>query len=168
MNAARSRSSVSTNLSASPSVLPWETSAVFFLLGKRTKRSAKCHRGPQELLRSSSHDDTIPRGRGLFDDLLRDSDDAVGVEGLNWRTRATLVASKNEGLEQTIIKRVVAFFTCLNCGLLTVRESGDLLCQQLVPKFPTQLGGKLFGDFRCSRSVFPLDSDDSDHDLRPS
>jgi hypothetical protein len=27
------------------------------------------------------------------------------------------------------------------------------------------LGGKLFGDFRCSRSVFPLDSDDSDHNV---
>ena len=99
----------------------------------------------------------------MFDHSLRDSHNAVGVEGLNGLTRAALIASKNEGLEQTIIKRVLTLFAFLNRGLLTVSKSGDLLCQQLVPKFPTQRGRKLFGDLRRSGTVFPFDGDDSDH-----
>jgi len=102
----------------------------------------------------------------LFDYALRDPDDTVGVEGIHRHARtAALIAPLRERLEQTVVKRVQALFPVLNCRLLTVHEAGDLLCEQLIPKFPTQSGSKLFGDLSRSRAVFPLDCDDSDHDL---
>ena len=117
------------------------------------------------MLRSSSHNYATARSGGIFDHALRDSDNAVGVEGLHGLTRAALVTSKNEGLEQPIIKRVLTLFAFLNRGWLTVSKSGDLLGQQLVPKFPTQRGRNLFGDLSGSRTVFPFDGDDSDHNV---
>ncbi len=47
--------------------------------------------------------------------------------------------------------------------LLTVCEADDLLCEKLIPEFPTQLGSKIFGDLSRARSIFSLDRDDSDH-----
>ena len=119
--------------------------------------------GSQEVLRSSSYNYAIPRSRGLFDHALGDSDNAVGVKGLNWHARATLITSKSERLEQTVIKRVAPLLMFLNYGLLTVCEAGDLLCEKLIPEFPTQLGSKIFGDLSRARSIFSLDRDDSDH-----
>jgi hypothetical protein len=48
--------------------------------------------------------------------------------------------------EDDIAMRFRTMGTFLNCGLLTVSEAGDLLCQQLVPQFPTQSGSNLLGD----------------------
>jgi hypothetical protein len=85
----------------------------FFFSGSVQKEAQSVIADPQELLRSSSHDDTIPRSRGLFDHLLRDSDDTVSVQALYGRARTTLIASKRERAEQTVVKRVAALFTCL-------------------------------------------------------
>src|SRR5262249_6112806 len=49
-------------------------------------------------------------------------------------------------------------------GLGTVGEARDLLRQLLVPQLPSQMFGKLLGDFAAAASVFPFDGDDPDHD----
>jgi hypothetical protein len=67
--------------------------------------------------------------------LPGDPHNTVSVECLYRRSGATLIAAKSEGPEQAVVERVPAFFTFLNCGLRTVREQGDLLCEQLIQSF---------------------------------
>ena len=47
-----------------------------------------------------------------------------------------------------------------------MREASNFLSQQLVPEFPTESVREIPSDFRRSTAVFPLDRDDTDHDVR--
>jgi hypothetical protein len=47
--------------------------------------------------------------------------------------------------------------------LVALCEAGDLLCQEVVPKLPSQPRGKFAGDARRATAIFPFNRDDPDH-----
>lgn len=90
------------------------------------------------MLRTSSYNHAVASSRRLLDDLLRDFDNALGIEHLHRSAPAAFITSTRKGFEQTVIKRVSPLFTLCNSGSFAKGQTGDLLGQKLVPKLPAQ------------------------------
>src|SRR5205814_7427520 len=72
-------------------------------------------------------------------------------------------AAAHEDLHEAVEKRVNAFLEALDGCLIDMGLARNLGGERLVPNFPAQARGELFGDSGSARAVLALDGDDADH-----
>src|SRR5271169_2204390 len=119
---------------------------------------------PEKVLRAASHDHAVTGFRGVLNDTLGNLQNAFAVDDVELvRIEASFVAAAQKGFEEPVVQRVGAFLADLDNVFGTIREPGDLLRQQLVPKLPAQLVSKHLSDFAPAAAIFAFDGEYSDH-----
>jgi hypothetical protein len=100
----------------------------------------------------------------MQDNALRDLQNIFAVHQIQLgRIEASLVTSTHERFDETIVEWVGSLLSLLHNRLGTMREVGDFLREQLIPKFPAKPLGKPLSDFTAAASIFPFHCDDLEH-----
>jgi hypothetical protein len=139
--------------------------APHFIFSRGVKKHAqRVWAVPEKVLRPSSNDDRVSGFSGVLNDRFRDLQNAFAVDYVELvRIQATFITPAQKRFKQTVVQWIVAFLSNLDDGFGAIGKPGDLLGQQLIPKFPAQLRRKQVSDFAPTASVLPLNCDDFDH-----
>src|ERR1700738_488475 len=132
-------------------------------------RSVKKHTqgvwtAPQKKLRPPSDDDRVSSFSGVLNDAFCNLQNTFAVNDVELvRVEAAFITSAQKGFEEPVVERIGAFLSNLDDGFGAIREPGNLLGQQLIPKLPAQLRRKQLSDFASAASILPFNCDDFDH-----
>src|SRR5262249_1010206 len=77
---------------------------------------------------------------------------------------AAFETTSQDRFQEPVIQRIYPFLTALDLAFVTIAESGDLRCQQLVPQLPAQTFRDLAGDLSSATTVLAVDGQYGDHD----
>jgi hypothetical protein len=117
----------------------------------------------QEIRRSATDHYCVSLLGNSRGDVLHHGHHSIGIESLVAEGRTAFVAATPENLGQTVETAVHAFVAAPDGGRFHMSDAGNLFGQQVVPKFPTQLIGKLTGDLAATASVLALNRDNPEH-----
>jgi len=119
-------------------------------------------------LRPSSDNHAVSGARRVLHDFLCKLQYALAVNELEFvRVEASLITPAQKGFEEPVVERIVSLLSPRNDILGAIRQPGDFLRQQLIPKLPAEALRKLPSDFTASTSVLAFHCDDSDHQCFP-
>jgi hypothetical protein len=94
----------------------------------------------------------LPYGQRFLDHQIQ----FVGVD-------AAFVTAAQERLEKPVVERIPSLFPVLDNRLGAIRQARDFLGEQLIPKLPAELAGKLRGNFTAAAAILAFNGNDFDH-----
>src|SRR5262249_25810727 len=116
----------------------------------------------QEERAAASHDDRVALVGRRVDKALRQSEDGVGVEQVqSVHVQAAFEAAAEKQLEKPVVQGIHALFTIRDLRPLTLRETRNLVRQQLIPELPSEGVSKPFRNDIRTAAVLPIDGDNS-------
>ena len=141
-----------------------QEAADFILSGSVKKDTQGVWTAPEKVLGPSPDDDRISGLSGVLNDAFGNLQDGFAVNHIQLvGIEAAFVTSTEKGLEETVVQWISAFLTNLHDGFRAIRQPGDLLGEQLIPKLPAKLGRERLSDFASPASILPFHCDDLDH-----